>query len=232
MLRIMLVNLNLDPAELDGTRRLQDAIDALLQGVEHSLSVTHFETLRQNPTRLTGVDGLVLGPQGTPFSQYDAQFLPWLRALVEQLQRPVLAVCGGMQALALAYGGKLAATFGGEIGHDYAGHEKLRGPLLIDLQTRRFPAWFSGPAVQALGAWQTVGSRAFESHVEQVSQLSAPLFSVARSAPTPIEAFMHADLAIMASQFHPELGWDDGCQAGQLWLGAWLQVVVEGAKAR
>lgn len=232
MLRILLVNLNLDPAELDGTRRLQDAIHLLLEGIEHSLAIAHFATLRQQPLDLTAIDGLVLGPQGTPFSQYDPQFLPWLRELVEQEQRPVLAVCGGMQALALAFGGTLSATFGGEIGQNYAGHEKLRGPLLVELQPRRFPQWFDGPASLALNAWQTVGSRAFESHVEQVAQLPAPLQAVARSAPTPIEAFMHADLAIMASQFHPELGWDEGCEAGQLWLGAWLQIVAERARSK
>ena len=84
----------------------------------------------------------------------------------------------------------------------------------------------------ALPAWlPSTGLRSgpmFQSHVEQVAELPAPLCRIGTSAPTPIEAFAHPTRRILASQFHPERGWDEGCTAGRDWLAAWLDVVRAG----
>lgn len=234
MPHVCVVNLNLDATERDGCRRLDAALTALAagDGLDLTVDVVPFADLRAAPSRMAVADALVLGPQGTPFSRYDADFLPWLLALVEAAPGPVLGVCGGMQALALAHGGRLGSTFGGQIGDDYTGHQKLRGPLPVTLDATALPAWLPARARGLLAGWQAAGGLAFQSHVEQVASLGAglpeasPLVAVAWSAPTPIEAFAHRTRPVMASQFHPELGWDEGCAAGKLWLRAWLSLLA------
>jgi GMP synthase-like glutamine amidotransferase len=210
--RLTLVNLNLDPGELQGCRLLQAAFAELGATAE----VVHF----RQP--LPPADGLVLGPQGTPFSRYDADFLPWLRTLAETAAVPVLGVCGGMQALALAWGGRLGATFGGAIGQSYEGHRKLVGPVEVELQWAHMPAWLPTQGLRS--------GPMFQSHVEQVAELPGELRCVASSTPTPVEAFAHPSRRILASQFHPERGWDEGCDAGRAWLTAWLAVVQAGRR--
>lgn len=222
-MRIAIVNLNLDPGELQGCTRLQRALDDLA-GTQVA-TIVHFRQLQ--PRLDVDADGVLLGPQGTPFSAYHREFLPWIRALAEGVRVPVLGVCGGMQALALAYGGRLQSTFGETIGQDYQGLRKVRGPLEVTLDVQALPAWLPDPARRELAAWRSLGQRAFQSHVEQVVALAGPLVALARSVPTPIEAFAHRDRPILASQFHPELGWDEGCAAGKAWLLAWLAVVAD-----
>jgi len=223
-MRIALLNLNLDPQEQGGCLRIEAALRGLLAEtgeMQPQLALLAAADVRRSPALLQGADALVLGPQGTPFSAYDAEFLPWLRALVDA-PRPVLGVCGGMQALALAHGGALAATFGGVIGAEYEGHRKVRGPLPIALDAGALPSWLGAHARSLLTSWQVQGGQAFQSHVEQVAVLPDDFVVVASSAPTPVEAFAHRVRPILASQFHPELGWDEGCAAGRLWLRAWL----------
>ncbi len=218
MARLLIVNLNLDPEELGGCQQLQRSFKAL---AEHSSQIAPWAELRSGG-HLGPWDGVVLGPQGTPFSAYDVDFLPWLQRFVDALTCPVLAVCGGMQALALASGGRLHATFGGEIGPTYQGHQKLRGPLAVGLDRRALPTWLpAGLADQ----WQEAGGQVFESHVEQVQTLPGPWQVVASSTLTPIEGYVHPQRPILASQFHPELHWDGECAAGRVWLQAWLAVV-------
>lgn len=229
---VRIVNLNLNASERDGCLRLQAALQTLAatEDVQLSVEVVPFAAM-QGDRPAAAADGVVLGPQGTPFSRYDAEFLPWLHGFVESATVPVLGVCGGMQALALAYGGRLGSTYGGSIGDDYAGHRKLRGPLPVTLEATALPQWLPVQARTLLAGWQAEGGRVFQSHVEQVASLGAgipeasPLVAVAWSEPTPIEAFAHRTRPILASQFHPELGWDEGCQAGRLWLRAWLALL-------
>ncbi len=223
--KVLIVNLNLDPTELGGCRNLGLGLTAVSDGALEAVTLHHAE-LRNASNSLQGFAAVVLGPQGTPFSAYDADFLPWLRGFVVAANRPVLGVCGGMQALALAWGGRIGSAFGEAVGANYANNQKIRGPLPVRLLHGRLPIWWPAAAVGHLRDWDLAGGCAFESHVEQVVDLPEAFVAVASSDPTPVEAFAHRELPILASQFHPELGWDQGCGAGRLWLRAWWAALV------
>jgi GMP synthase (glutamine-hydrolysing) len=64
---------------------------------------------------------LALSPNGVPWCRYKGQngvdldnFLRSLKIIVEEMDVPVIGICGGHQALALAFGGKVGPIRGGE----------------------------------------------------------------------------------------------------------------------
>lgn len=223
MVQIAVCNLNLQPTERGGCERIAEAIQTLLPTAQ--VDLLHFAEIRRDPALVARATALVFGPQGTPFAQYDRAFLPWLRALAEVFPGPILGVCGGMQALALAWGGHLHTAYGETLMATYDGLRQVRGPLDVQLDVAALPSWLPDPARRKLLAWSNLGGQCYESHVEQVMEAPSAFVTVAHSALTPVEAMAHRRRPIMGSQFHPELGWQEGCDAGKLWLQAWLEVV-------
>jgi GMP synthase (glutamine-hydrolysing) len=64
---------------------------------------------------------LALSPNGVPWCDYSGEkgenldrFLKALKVIVEDMSIPVIGICGGHQALALAFGGKVGPIQGGE----------------------------------------------------------------------------------------------------------------------
>lgn len=99
--------------------RVKDALERLgAQGNGIVLSyrdVTVENILSLNPSFLA------LSPNGTPWCRYKGRnrenlkmFLKSLRVLIEDYSIPVVGICGGHQALALAFGGKVGPVKGGE----------------------------------------------------------------------------------------------------------------------
>lgn len=64
---------------------------------------------------------LALSPNGVPWCKYTGKngtdlqnFFRALRVIIDEMEIPVVGICGGHQALALAYGGKVGPIVGGE----------------------------------------------------------------------------------------------------------------------
>ncbi len=78
------------------------------------------EVTVENITRLKPAF-LALSPNGTPWCRYRGRnredldnFFSALKVIIEKMDVPVVGICGGHQALALAFGGKVGPIKGGE----------------------------------------------------------------------------------------------------------------------
>lgn len=234
-MRLTIVNLNLAADDLEGCRNIAAALAEL--GVAE-VPVVHFAQLRKAPEDFDLGQGLVLGPQGTPFSAYDQDFLPWLRDFASGSPLPILAICGGMQALTLALGGSLETVDGGPQaqGVEYGVRPRIQGLTPVTLHPQGCPAWLSAAAPHLVDAWTQAGGQVWQSHAEQPRSIPSGFRLLAHSAATPIEAWAHAERPWLASQFHPERGWRgadpvQGGGAGRVWLQAWLAAVHRRAEA-
>lgn len=234
-MRVTIVNLNVGADDLDGCRNIAAALSAL--GVAEA-PIVHFAELRKSPGEIELGDALVLGPQGTPFAAYDREFLPWLQSFALGSPLPILAICGGMQALTLALGGSLETVDGGAQaqGTDYGSRPRIQGITSVALETSPWPAWLRDAAPNLADQWREAGAQVWQSHAEQPRIIPSDLCLLASSARTPIEAWAHPTRRWLASQFHPERGWRgadpaQGCLAGKLWMQAWLNAAGRAQQA-
>ena len=127
---------------------------------------------------------------GGPSSVYDPG-APALPAYVLDAKKPVLGLCYGMQLLAHALGGKVAA----------AQHREY-GPALVDISdpacelfAQLRPA--DQPANRRLNVWM--------SHGDRIEAAPPGFHPIARSDNSPIAAMADPARGLYALQFHPEV---------------------------
>ncbi|HZX60382.1 MAG TPA: glutamine-hydrolyzing GMP synthase [Candidatus Methylomirabilis sp.] len=124
--------------------------------------------------------GIILS--GGPASVYD-QDAPLLDPDVLALERPVLGICYGMQALAHLLGGRVAAAAAREYG---------RAELRID---------DASDLLAGLGA----EPRVWMSHGDKILSLPPDWTSIAHTENAPYAAMRHTSRPLYAVQFHPEV---------------------------
>lgn len=183
--RLLLVNINPDSSELDGCRAIASAFDELgaLVTIVHWTELSH----AAEPY------GVILGPNDTPFQAYPQPFKTFLH-WVRDLPHPILGICGGHQALALAHGGELGAVFSAnQPVRSYEGFKKHRGCIDVKVQV-------SSPLTHDMPSTFEVHA----SHVEEVKVLPPSAFSCLTNTQSPIQGFSVRGRPHYGVQFHPE----------------------------
>lgn len=154
--------------------------------------------------------GIILS--GSPESTLDENG-PALPDWIFTLNKPVLGICYGMQAMARAFGGAIAAGNHREFGAAIM-HVEQANPL--------FNFHFDNVLVDNLNVWM--------SHGDRVEVLPDDFVCIGSSQNAPIAAMMHRSKPLYGLQFHPEVTHSEFgleiliqftqriCQCQQSWL--------------
>jgi len=197
-LRLLIVNINLNPATFEGCAAIASAFESLDPHVE--TRIRPWRTLLA-PTGTLAADlqkwgpaAVVLGPNETPFPAYPPafdRFLAWIRAR----RGPTLGICGGHQALALAHGAPIAPVHAvAAATTSYAGMPRVSGPTRIRLIGDVDPLLAGLPEEPWVMA----------SHVDEVKDLPPGFRMLALGEPARIQILRADRRRLWGVQFHPE----------------------------
>jgi GMP synthase (glutamine-hydrolysing) len=120
-----------------------------------------------------------------------------------KIQIPILGICGGCQALAIAHGGSVAKV---------ARH--IQGYRTVELEDK-----------DTLLAGLPARIRVMQSHYEEVKQLPPKFVRIARSEDTDNEAMKHEEKPFYGVQFHPER-WNQENLAGKKILENFVEKIA------
>jgi GMP synthase (glutamine-hydrolysing) len=143
---------------------------------------------------------IVLSPQGTPWCRYEGidgvglqNFLWALPLIAEEMNIPVLGICGGHQALALAFGGKVGPIRAGE--HDCLPYSRARQGGVVPLTLTQPDPIFGG----------VDGNLSItQSHYDEVKVLPPGFVLLASEKDSPVQIMRHAKRPVYGVQGHPE----------------------------
>lgn len=162
--------------------------------------IEHFSRITLDYLLKTQPEFMVLSPQGTPWCRYTGangvelqNFLWVLPVAAEELNVPILGVCGGHQALALAFGGKVGPIRAGEF--DCMPYSKERQGGVVPLTVTAPDPIFRG----------TDGSlRIVMSHYDEVKVLPPGFVLLASEKVSPNQIIRHPSRPVYGIQGHPE----------------------------
>jgi GMP synthase (glutamine-hydrolysing) len=164
---------------------------------------------------------LALSPNGIPWCKYKGKshvelmnFFKALRIIVEDMNIPVVGICGGHQALALAFGGKVGPIRGGEDDCFPYGHnptERGRHNIFV---TQDDPL-FSG-----------IGStlNLVQNHYDEVKRLPTGFLCLANNKLCPYQIIRHPAKPAYGVQAHTEYSMPSKPDGGNL-LRNFLNIV-------
>jgi GMP synthase (glutamine-hydrolysing) len=181
----------------------------------HYSEVTPELVAEQNP------EFIILSPQGTPWCRYSGErgialqnFLWTLPLIAEEMNIPMLGICGGHQALALAFGGK--------VGPIRAGEDDCM-PYARDRQGGVVPLTLKAPDPLFLGLDGKL--RILESHYDEVKVLPRGFVLLASEKLSPIQIMRHPTRPVYGIQGHPE-HFSDGRPDGGLLIRNFLRIAT------
>jgi GMP synthase (glutamine-hydrolysing) A subunit len=186
--QILVVNLFLGPKRKLSFNKLVTRVKTL--GAE--VLISDHEGL-PDLSPLSNYEGIILSGTEALFTrtadrnQFESffEFLP-------KIEVPILGICGGHQALAIAYGGEVA-----KVGH------LVKGFRTVELEDK-----------DSLLAGLPSKIRVMQSHYEEVKRLPRGFVRIATSKDTRNEAMKHEERPVYGVQFHPER-WNEDNQAGK-----------------
>jgi GMP synthase (glutamine-hydrolysing) A subunit len=171
-----------------------------------NVALADFETL---PTTDSGIvnnsyGGVVLsGTEALYTRTADRARFAGLIQFLPKITVPILGVCGGHQALALAYGGNVTKASG-----------FVQGFRTVTLEDK-----------DTLLAGLPAKIKVMQSHRERVKQLPPDFVRIATSAVTENEGMRHEARPLYGVQFHPEK-WNEENPAGKRILENFVQKIA------
>lgn len=203
MKQLLVVDLHLESKY----KRNFDKLVARIKEVGGETTESTFESLtKMNPEVLNETyNGVVLGGTEALWTKTvdRARFVDLIQFL-PKITIPTLGICGGHQALALAYGGNVTKNRSGLV-------QGFRTVSLEDKDT--------------LLAGLPAKIRVTQSHKEEVKVLPPGFVRTARSSDTENEGMKHNERPLYGVQFHPER-WNEENPAGKIILGNFVQRIA------
>jgi len=165
---------------------------------------------------------LALSPNGIPWCRYKGRnrenldnFFNALRVIVEQMDVPVVGICGGHQALALAFGGKVGPIRGGEDDcFPYTNKPTERGRHNIQVSAK-------DPIFEGMG--ETINL--VENHFDEVKRLPSGFIHLAQNDLSPFQIIKHPTKPVYGVQAHTEYSYSARPDGGTL-LRNFLKIVA------
>lgn len=144
---------------------------------------------------------LALSPNGVPWCKYTGKngrdlktFLSALKVIVEEMSVPVMGICGGHQALALAFGGKVGPIRGGEDDcFPYGQNPTERGRHNVYVLER-------DPLFQGMGNSLNL----VQNHYDEVKRLPEGFVALAENKLCPYQIIRHPTRPAYGVQAHTE----------------------------
>ncbi|MBI5252343.1 MAG: gamma-glutamyl-gamma-aminobutyrate hydrolase family protein [Desulfomonile tiedjei] len=144
---------------------------------------------------------LALSPNGMPWCKYRGRngtdlesFFRALKTIVEEMEIPVMGICGGHQALALAFGGKVGPIRGGEDDCLPYGHNPTeRGRHNVFVVTE-------DPLFQGMGK----AINLVQNHYDEVKRLPPGFLCLAENKLCPYQIIKHPTKPAYGVQAHTE----------------------------
>lgn len=144
---------------------------------------------------------LALSPNGIPWCRYKGangaaleQFFQELKFIVEEMKVPVIGICGGHQAIALAFGGKVGPIRGGEDDcFPYGKNPTERGRK--DVYVIQSDSLFAG-----MGKTLNL----VQNHFDEVKRLPSGFIHLAGNGLSPYQIIKHPTLPVYGVQAHTE----------------------------
>lgn len=175
------------------------SVIAKMSGNPHGL-IVGFRELTPEYVLARDPEFIVLSPQGTPWCRYAGlegvalqNFLWTLPWLAEELNIPILGICGGHQALALAFGGKVGPIRAGEFDCLPYSRGKQGGvvPLHVDV---------ADPIFKGIEGKIHIT----QSHFDEVKVMPPGFMLLASEKQSPIQIMRHRTRPVYGIQGHPE----------------------------
>jgi GMP synthase (glutamine-hydrolysing) len=165
---------------------------------------------------------LALSPNGTPWCRYKGRnrenldnFFNALKVVIEQMEVPVVGICGGHQALALAFGGKVGPIRGGEDDcFPYTNKPTERGRHNVQVIAK-------DPIFDGMN--ETINL--VENHFDEVKKLPAGFIHLAQNDLSRFQIIKHATKPVYGIQAHTEYFYSARPDGGTL-LRNFLKIVA------
>ena len=174
--------------------------------------IVHYQRATPEKLRALGAHALIVGGHYTAFRHYDEKDLAGVQAIFREAMPPTLAICGGHQWLAKAYGTTVSPMEKAA----RSGEAKTKTPLppeveKIVLKTgEATPTHERGflpvritvthPLLAGLGRQATF----FQLHTWEVDETPKGFSTLATSDVCPVQVIAHQHAPLFGTQFHPE----------------------------